>query len=320
MTRDVIVVDDLRVGSRTGPVLTDVSYRLGAGERLAIVGESGAGKTTLALAALGVVRPGLRRLAGTVHLTGRDLFAIPERTRRALRRHSTAWLAQDPAAALTPTMPVGRQIAELLDSPSPERIADRLRAVSLPDDEEFRRRLPGELSGGQQRRVALARALAAQPQLVVLDEPTAGLDTVTSRAVVAEIERWQTELGFALLVVTHDLELAARSCDEVLVLHEGRMVEAGPTVDVLTSPRHEYTRRLVDAYPDAESGQRAATHTSVDTTVDTSAHSRQVLRADDVHAGFGATAVLHGVSVDIAAGECVAMIGPSGSGKSTLAR
>jgi peptide/nickel transport system ATP-binding protein len=286
----VLAIDDLTITDATGKsVLHKVSCRLGPGRRLGVVGESGAGKTTLALAALGVVRPGLRLASGTVELGGRNVFALPERARRSLRRHTTGWLGQDPAATLTPTMSVRRQITELLDAPSAARIADRLRAVSLPADQDFLSRLPHELSGGQQRRVALARALAGRPALLVLDEPTAGLDPVTGQTVIAEVERLQRVLGFALLVISHDLALIERTCDEVIVLRDGRVAEPEPppvasSAPALTSP------------------------------------GGVLLRVDELHAGFGSADVLAGVSFDVRAGESVALVGGSGSGKSTLAR
>ncbi|NDL58727.1 ABC transporter ATP-binding protein [Phytoactinopolyspora mesophila] len=303
----ILAVDGLTITAADGtPVLTDVSCRLRAGVRLAVVGQSGAGKTTLALAALGVLRPGLRLVTGTVRLTGHDVFSHTEKARRRLRRQSTAWLGQDPAATLTPTMPVARQIAELLDDPSDDEITERLRSAMLPTDPEFQRRLPGQLSGGQQRRVALARAMAGRPRLVVLDEPTAGLDPVTSHAIMAELDRLHNEFGFALLVVTHDPVLAER-CDEQLVL--------GPQPRSHVAAQEEPPTAPAPSPPVAPSTPRQGRDAAT-----LSAPPGAALRVDNLHAAYGARATLHGVSFDARRGECVAIVGTSGSGKSTLAR
>lgn len=300
------------IGAARRPIVDGITLRVGPGERVGIVGESGAGKTTLALAALGIIRPGLRLSGGHVRLCGHDIFALPERGRRRLRRRDTAWLGQDPASTLTPTMRVDQQISELL-SPAErdhDTVRRRLDSVGLPTDAAFLHRLPAELSGGQQQRLALARALAPQPRLVVLDEPTSRLDSGTRSLIIAELDRLHREQHFALLVISHDLDLVARLADRIVVLRGGRQVEAGASGQTLRTPAHPYTRRLVDAYPDPR-----AHHPHPPPASD-----HAVLSVHSLAAGYGHGNVVHDVCLQVRPGEGLALVGASGSGKSTLAR
>ncbi|MFE1950783.1 ABC transporter ATP-binding protein [Streptomyces sp. NPDC059524] len=303
----------------TGPqgqrVLDDVSLTLRAGERLGVVGESGSGKTTLALALLGALRPGLRATSGTLSVTGQDPLALRGRALRRLRRR-VACLPQDPAAALTPTMRVAAQVTELAAHRTPQDAARTLRGVGLPDDPAFLRRYPHELSGGQQQRLALGRVLAAEPDVLVLDEPTTGLDLLTQRLVLDEVARLTERRRLTLLFITHDLAAAARLTDRIAVLRAGRLVEEGPLTEVLGRPRAPYTRELVRAVPDiAEAHTRPPRPES---------ETEPVLRVTGLTAGHGRGAhrvtTAHDVSLHVAPGECVALLGGSGTGKTTLAR
>lgn len=308
------------------PVVTDVSMCVAAGRTVGIVGESGAGKTTLALAALGIVRPGLVRTAGSVRFGDAELFSLSKRARRKLRRADVAWLGQDPAAALTPTMSVRAQIAEMLPAGADNVAETRrlLKAVGLPADGDFIARAPGQLSGGQQQRLALARTLAGTPRLLVVDEPTSSLDTVTRAMVMDELARQQKDLGFAMVVISHDLDLVARLTDEVMVMRHGRVIEAGPTLSVLAQPADAYTQALRAAQSDlgrAQSDMGRGTAASPSSTVtDEPRPGPPSVSATAICAKFTSSPVLHDVNLDLPAGSVTALVGASGSGKSTLAR
>ena len=312
----VVQVDGLRVEDRTGhPILRDVSVSLRAGSRLGIVGESGAGKTTLALGLLGHFRPGLTRTAGTVRVAGHDVLAASARQLRAYRRRVVSYLGQDPAAALTPNMRIGAQVAELLHGDrGDDALRARFEAVGLPGDRNFRRRYPHQVSGGQLQRVAIARALAPDPAVLVLDEPTAGLDLVTRGLISEEIERQADLRSLALVMVSHDLAMVARSADELVVLLDGVVVESGSVGGMLTRPTHAYTRELVEACDGAASRLES----------DRSPDGAAVLSVRGLTAGYqqgrNPIPVVEDFDLDVAPGECVALIGASGAGKSTIAR
>ena len=181
-------VTDLRVSAVDGsPVLHGVSYSIEPGEILALVGESGSGKTTAGLAALGHFRRGLVPDGGTVTVVGTEILGLAETARRALRGRTVAYMPQDPALSLNPSLRIGRQIAEVLETPDARRVAEVLAEVGLPSDEKYQRRYPHQLSGGQQQRVGIAMAFACRPGVVVLDEPTTGLDVTTQALVLKTI-------------------------------------------------------------------------------------------------------------------------------------
>jgi peptide/nickel transport system ATP-binding protein len=244
----------LRVELRGGmPIIDDVDLTLAPGRVLGLVGESGSGKTTTALALLGYARPGTRIVAGTADVAGVRLPLGDERAVRRMRGRQIAYVAQDPSSALDPTVRIGRAVEEMLEVHGRERegaVESLLGAVGLPSDARFRRRYPHEVSGGQKQRVSIATALSCEPPVVVLDEPTTGLDVVTQARVLAEIRRIRDELGVALVYVSHDLAVVAEIADEIAVLYAGRIVEHGPANAVVTRPRHPYTRGLVGSIPD----------------------------------------------------------------------
>ncbi|MBM7775314.1 peptide/nickel transport system ATP-binding protein [Actinokineospora baliensis] len=276
----VVTVTDLRV--TVGRALVDgVSFEVGAGEVLAIVGASGSGKTTTGLALLGEYPAGAE-VSGEVKVRGRAGF-VP----------------QHPGAVLNPVRRVGSVLRELASVSAVEQAVDAARFPrSLLD------RYPHQLSGGQQQRLVLAQALLGSPAVVVADEPTTGLDRETRDEVVGEFGRL-AQRGVALVVLSHDMDVVRALADHVVVLRAGKLMESGPAAEVLTNPRNPYTRALlVDpiraAADDATGSER--------------------LRVENLVAHHGKATALHGIDLRVSTGECLAVMGPSGSGKTTLAR
>jgi peptide/nickel transport system ATP-binding protein len=300
-------------------VLGGVSYAIAPGEVLALVGESGSGKTTAGLAALGHFRRGLVCAGGTVTVRPRDgepvdILALDAAGRRKLRGNVIAYIPQDPALSLNPALRIGLQIAEVLEThgypgPVEDRVAEVLAEVGLPADEDYRRRYPHQLSGGQQQRVGIAMAFACRPSVVVLDEPTTGLDVMTQALVLETVRSLTAEHRVAALYITHDLAVVAELADRVAVMYRGDVVETGPADQVLRRPAHAYTRRLLAAVPDLAADAGTAPPPS-----------DAVLAARGIHVSFGDLQVLRGVDVSVTRGECLMLLGESGSGKTTLSQ
>lgn len=316
----MIEVRDLEIrGSLNAQILGAVSVSLEPGKTLAAVGGSGAGKTTLGLALLGFVRPGMRKVGGEVRFDGRDMFELPETDLRRLRRESIAYLPQNPASTLTPTMRVEDLVEERRLDQSQSR-QQLLELVHLPSDRSFRRRFPHQLSIGQQQRLAMARAIANEPRLLVLDEPTSSIDPTTQRLMLALVERLRDDHGAATLLISHDLASVARMADDLIVLSNGEVVERGAALRVLDAPGNTYSKSLISASPDIAVNQPLPTTAGAD--------SAPVLEVRGLSAHFNlgrgrgrrTIRAAQDVSFDLAAGETLALIGRSGSGKSTIAR
>lgn len=307
---------------RTGAsIISEVSLSLDAGEVMGVVGESGSGKSTLALALLGYARPGGRITAGAVEIDGVDILQLDAGGLRAARRGLVAYVAQDPATALNPSMRLSTQLLEALDEPrdaAMDRIREVLEAVGLPSDDAFVSRRAGELSGGQQQRIAIAMAVIARPRLLVLDEPTTGLDVSTQMRVLELVQRLCADDDIAAIYVTHDLAVVAEVADRTMVMYGGRVVERGETREVLLRPEHDYSRALLAATPST----RERSHGADDETsgITRSAADAPLLRVAGLEAGYGGRPVLRGIDLSVGSGECVAIVGESGSGKSTLSR
>jgi peptide/nickel transport system ATP-binding protein len=239
-------------------IVDEVSFHVEAGEVLGLVGESGSGKTTVGLAVLGHTRRGAQVAGGEVRIEGRSLFALGERERQRLRGTLVSYVPQDPAASLNPALRIGTQIMETLsehgfgasDDERRARITEALGEVLLPSDDAFLRRYPHQLSGGQQQRVALAMAFANRPRVIVLDEPTTGLDVTTQAHVLETVRDLCEAHGVAALYVSHDLAVVATLCRRVAVMYAGRIVEIGPKSVLFRASAHPYARRLVEAIPE----------------------------------------------------------------------
>jgi peptide/nickel transport system ATP-binding protein len=246
---------EVRLG-RTGPdVVSEVSFTVQAGQVLGLVGESGSGKTTVVLALLGHARRGLSISSGEVRVDGVDLLRLSAAKLRAVRGARVAYVPQDPSAALNPALRVGTQLKEAIrvhpgavEDPG-GRIREVLQEAQLDATPDLLRRYPHQLSGGQQQRVALAMAFACRPSLIVLDEPTTGLDVSTQRHVLDTIRSLCAAYGVAAVYVSHDLAVVGGLVSDVAVMYSGRIIEAGSTARVFGDPLHPYTRGLLTAVP-----------------------------------------------------------------------
>jgi peptide/nickel transport system ATP-binding protein len=249
-------------GRASVDVVDEVSFRVEPGQVLGLVGESGSGKTTMALALLGHVRRGLVIGGGKVVVDGQDILPLSPRELQRMRGRQVAYVPQDPSSALNPTLKIGTQLREVLagyeggdDSARAQRLTDMLAEVGLSAVPGILESYPHQLSGGQQQRVGLAMAFACRPQLIVLDEPTTGLDVTTQRRVLETIRHLCQSYRVAAVYISHDLAVVAEIADHVAVLYAGRLAEAGPAREVFTTPSHPYSRRLLQAVPSLDRSQ-----------------------------------------------------------------
>lgn len=247
-------LDDLSIRLHNGSrIVEELELHLAPGEIIGLVGESGSGKTTTARAMLGFCGPGVEVESGTLVLAGKNM--LMDETMRASRGSVIAYVPQNPGRSLNPSMRVGAIIRDLLRAHCPEEdsgetVLELLEMVGLPATEEFSKRFPHQLSGGQQQRVCIAAALSCHPSVIVLDEPTTGLDVVTQQKILARLQLLRDEHQIAMVYVTHDLAVVAQLADRIAVMYAGRIVEQGPASRVLTRPRHPYTRGLLASIPD----------------------------------------------------------------------
>ncbi len=240
-----------RRGRPDADVIDEISFTVQPGNVLGLVGESGSGKTTVALALLGYFKRGLRLGGGKVLVDGQDILARPEPELAKLRGRTIAYVPQDPASALNPVLKVGTQLREVfaIHDADPGRLTDVLAEAGLEDPAPILAAYPHQLSGGQQQRVGLAMAFACRPRLIVLDEPTTGLDVTTQRRVLETVRGLCRSYQVAAVYISHDLAVVAEIADQVAVLYAGRLIERGQAREVFASPAHPYTRGLMRAVP-----------------------------------------------------------------------
>ncbi len=329
----LLEVDDLKISARRDddsllPIVKGVSFNVARGEVVALIGESGSGKTTIALSALGYTKPGLEFAGGEVRLESEDVITMEPNQLRALRGQRVAYLAQSAAATFNPALTIGEQVTEscvlhgiLNQKQANERAETLYRALELPDPDRLGKRYPHQVSGGQLQRLMAAMALCGKPDLLVLDEPTTALDVTTQIEVLKAFKSVIKQEGSAAIYVTHDLAVVAQIADHIVVLYAGEVQEHGSAEQVVNQPTHDYTRRLMRAVrPPPAAGQGDET---------LGEHKREVpaLKVKDITAGYGRKrngvpeiTVLRDVNVSIERGHTVGVIGESGCGKSTLAR
>ena len=237
-------------------VLRDVEFEIRKGEVLGLIGQSGSGKSTLAMAVLGLLDRKKTQAEGSIQFDGRDLLSLRERELRSLRGSKIALVLQSPLSSLNPALKIRTQLKEgwrahasgtAIDCDRTIRSA--LENVSLPSTDEFLSKYPSQMSVGQAQRVLIAMAVMHRPALLIADEATSALDVITQSEILALFRELNRNSGMSILYISHDLASVAGICDRIVILHEGQLVESGTTSQVLTTPRHAYTQRLIAAMP-----------------------------------------------------------------------
>ncbi|WP_158886773.1 dipeptide ABC transporter ATP-binding protein [Amycolatopsis anabasis] len=328
----LLSVRDLRV-SYYGPAapvaaLDGAELTVHSGQTVAIVGESGSGKSTLALSLLGLLPPAARTLGGEIRLKGRDLLVLGDQAMRAIRGREIAFIPQDPGVSLNPVVPIGVQVAETLRihgladrAGARAAAAELLTTAGLPAARA--KSYPHELSGGMRQRVLIAIALAGRPKVIVADEPTSALDVTVQAQILDHLGELAAEAGTAVVLITHDLGIAAERAEHVVVMYRGRTVESGSAERLLAHPRHSHTRLLVEAAPSLNSARLTADVPPVATPGQPllAVHGlTKTFPGSGWRAHRHRTTAVDGVDFTVDRGETLALVGESGAGKSTVAR
>ena len=320
-----LCINAVRDGGSELPIVKGVDFQVREGEVVALIGESGSGKTTIALSALGYCKPGLKISEGNTLLFNQDLAVMGIEELRQIRGEKVAYLAQSAIATFNPALKINEQVTEsaVIHGSKTQSEAnlfaqDLYAALDLPNPESIGTRYPHQVSGGQLQRLMAAMALCGEPSLLVLDEPTTALDVTTQIEVLKAFKKVIRERGAAAIYVTHDLAVVAQIADRIVVLYNGDIQEKGSANDVISKPRHPYTRRLMQAVrPLPAAGKKS----------EEDSESDKVIQINGVSAGYGGDVtknptevILKDINLELARGEVLGVIGESGSGKSTLAR
>jgi peptide/nickel transport system ATP-binding protein len=332
--RPLLRIRDLRIAFGAGDNRVDavrgVDLTVYPRETVAIVGESGSGKSTTAHAIIGLLPRAGRILGGSIEFDGTELTGAAESRLVELRGTRIGFVPQDPMSNLDPVHKIGFQIRETLAAngiahgrAARDRAVELLRSAGIPDPEQRVDQYPHELSGGLRQRALIAMALSGRPGLLIADEPTSALDVTVQRRILDHIDSLTGEFGTAMLLITHDLGLAAERAEHLVVMYRGRVVETGPALELLRDPRHEYTRKLVESAPSlaaARRPERVRELTTRDAVLVADRLTKRYRTRGSVPWRSGEFAAVEDVSFTLHRGRTTALVGESGSGKSTVAQ
>jgi peptide/nickel transport system ATP-binding protein len=326
---NLVEIRDLKVEAKTDSgriveIIKGVSFDVAEGEIVALIGESGSGKTTVALTLMGHARPGCRISGGSVKLAGQDMVQLSEKARAGVRGTEVSYVPQSAAAAFNPAATILEQVIEITRihnlMPAAEaksRAIELFRALSLPQPDTIGDRYPHQVSGGQLQRLSAAMALIGDPKIVIFDEPTTALDVTTQIEVLRAFKAVMRKGGIAGVYVSHDLAVVAQIADRIIVLKGGEVQEAGSTGQILSNAKHPYTRELLAAFEPKARGAAPVV-----------SEARPILEIENIVAGYGSVqsnglplvCAVRSVSLTVEKGRNLGIIGESGCGKSTLAR